>query len=237
MRKPTQRKGNKKRRKAIINASLPSASKRPLHIKRHSFAHLKKNEDFLAIVKVGRLVNAVAFGMQALHDYVDNNSPVGKRQRNRATFITGGYLYEGLELVASLRRHYHMEKYFDELKHLTYSEEYILERRILKEMRNIAAFHLDSDDKSTRSAMANLKLTKYELASGETSRIADFYFNFADTVDLNRIIDVIKRDESEEEVVQYISRTLTTFMPRFIRGGHDFLEGLSIKIKLSDYTA
>ncbi len=224
--------GSKKRKITDLNeGKLPIQR---IRIRKHRFRELKNNPDFLALVKVGRTVNAVISGIQFISDYMGDNSPVGLRQYNRAFFITTGFLYEGLELVTSLRLKYISEPFFNKFN-LLLGDEYKKHRKVLQEIRNSVAFHLDSDDKSTKLALSNLKLPRYDLMSGSSNLIMDFYFDMADTIDFNYLIDKFKNGRPEPEVFEEIIKSVTELMTSFGSAGHEFLIGLGEKMNFSDY--
>ena len=148
--------------------------------------------------------------------------------------MTGGYLFEGLNLVSSLRLKYIKEPFFQNLNALV-DEPYKKHRRILQEIRHSVAFHFDSDDKSTKAALKKLRLPKYDLMSGDSDKVLDFYFDFADTIDLNYLIDKFKDERPESEVVMEIFKAITDLMPLFGAAGHEFLTGLGEKMQFSEY--
>ncbi len=136
-------------------------------------------------------------------------------------------------MVQSIRLKYHQESFFTELNELAFNDTYAYERKILKEIRDNVAFHLDSNDKSTKMALSNLNLPKYELMSKEKPKIKDFYFEFADTVDLNYLIDILKDNKTEKDTVNLIFEALPNMMSKFTMAGHNFMSGLAIKMNLS----
>ena len=148
--------------------------------------------------------------------------------------MTSGFLYEGIELATSIRLKYLSETFFKGFNEII-SEKYKVHRKILKEIRNSVAFHLDSDDKSTKLALKNLNLSRYDLMSGISDRMADFYFDFADTVDFNYLIDIFKGNRNETEVFTEIIKFVTELMIAFISAGHEFLNGLAKKMKFDEY--
>ncbi len=225
---------NKKLRR--IGQESNGAQRRPIRIKKHRFQMLKEDGDFVAMVKIGRLVNAVSFGLEVLHVSRDCKTPVEKRQYYRALFLLGGYLHEGMELVASLFTRFQTEPFFQDLRKLRFDESNKVQRKMLKVIRNSVAFHLDHDDKSTRSTLANLKIHRYDLMSAETNTFGDFYFDLADTVDLNYLIDVLKEERTEPATLELIFKTVSEMMVEFLRGGHTFLTGLAEKMNFSDHT-
>ena len=67
----------------------------------------------------------------------------------------------------------------------------------LARFRGGTSFHFDSDDKSTKAALKKLRLPRYDLMSGDSDKILDFYFDFADTIDVNYLIDKFKDGRPE----------------------------------------
>lgn len=231
------KKSNKQRISRLQTAagSNETTPDKPIRIRRHRFAFLRKNEDFLTMIRVGRLLNSLAFCLRCIDDFNDDKSPVGRRQYMRALFLLGGFLHEGLDLVASLRSRYKDEPTVAGLVDLTYGSDSSFERKMLQLMRHNAAFHLDSHDQSTREAMKNLKLPRYDLASYNSQKQLDFYFNFADTIDLNFLIDKLKGDKTEQETLEAIFSSLMTVAKAFMELGHKFLARLAEKTDISDH--
>ncbi len=222
-------------RKRRIAPSVEETVPHKIKLRGPKFDALRKNPDFIALVKMGRVVNAISFGIQCISDYMDQTSPVAERQRNRAVLVTGGYLHEGLSLVGSMRVKYITEPFFAKLNALVDSEEYKKKRKILKELRNSVGFHLDSDDKTTRKTIASMGLKRWPLASGESARMLDFYFDFADAVDFNFLIDTYNAGESEETTFLEIVRSVSDMFPPFQQAGHEFIIGLSEKLQIWEY--
>lgn len=180
------------------------------------------------------MVNAVMFGMQCISDYLNDKTPVGRRQYNRAIFVTAGYMYEGLLLIDSLKLRYTNESFFERLNKLA-SASFKRHRKIVQEIRHSLGFHLDSDDKSTKAALKHLKLPRYDLMSGNSDRIMDFYFDFADTIDLNYLVDKFNSDQPESETLVEIFRCFGDLATEFGHGGDEFLNGLGKKMNFHQY--
>lgn len=71
--------------------------------------------------------------------------------------------------------------------------------------------------------------------SGGSDRIMDFYFDFADTIDFNYIIDKFKDDRPEPDVLIELLGLVMKLMTSFGIAGHEFLIGLGKKMNFSDY--
>lgn len=106
---------------------------------------------------------------------------------------------------------------------------------MLYAMRHSIAFHLDSDDKSTKVALKNLRLPRIVLMSFETLSMNDFYFDLADTADLNYLIDRFKGDRDEKEVSLEITELITNLVVQFGLAGQEFINGLAERMNLRDY--
>lgn len=162
---PKARPRNRRKRGLAKESETPPRDHNRVRLKKHKFLALKKNRDFVTLVKIGRVLNAIAFGVECIEDYKVHETPHQMRQYHRAFFITGGYLYEGLQLVGSVRSKYALEPSFAPLNKLL-GDEYKYVRNILKEIRHSVAFHLDSDDKTTAETILSLDLPRYDFASG-----------------------------------------------------------------------
>ena len=223
-----------KRKRAINKTSeVPKKDHNRVQIRKHKFLTLKKSKDFVTLVKIGRVLNAIAFGIQCLEDYGNPTTPNELRQYHRAFFITGGYLYEGVQLAGSIRSKYAIEPSFGLLNDLL-GDEFKKARQILQVMRHSVAFHMDSDDKTTALTIQTLDLPRYDFWSGVTRQLRHFYFDFGDTVDYNYLIDKFKDDRPEEIVREEIQRTIKEMMAAFSIAGIAFFDGLLRRLQFHD---
>ncbi|MEZ5423162.1 MAG: hypothetical protein R2682_08730 [Pyrinomonadaceae bacterium] len=199
------------------------------------FDLLRSNDDFLAFIRVGRLLNAVAFSTEVLlTSRPDGNDPRGTRQYNRAFFLTGGYLYEAVQLIDSLYLEFQHESYFAGLKQFATSNLDKGFKKVLQTMRHSIAFHLDCDNKSTQQTLPNLSLSSYRVMSATTETYRDFYFDLADTVDINYLVDSLGGPDSETIVLNRIAKSVSEMQIGLLSAGHDFLLGLAKKLNLAD---
>lgn len=204
-------------------------------IKRNVFEKLRNNEDFADMVRVGRLLNVLAHMTEARHraPTIDNRNPLTVRRFTRDMFSIAGYVYEGYELISNLYPKYFREDYFTRFGSLFNDPEKPKKRRIMWLMRNAGAFHLDSDNKSTKKALAKLKLNKIDLISGEDGTFGSFYFHLADTLDINYVIDELKQpDEDEEEIYLRMGKLSADLLVEFMHGADDFVGGVARKLGL-----
>jgi hypothetical protein len=207
-----------------------------IRIKPNVFEKMRENEDFAAMIRVGRLMNVLAFSMEvvAANPPIDEKDPLTLRRFVRTMFLTAGYIYEGYELITSLYPKYYKEEFFAKFAEIYNDPEKTSKRNILRLMRNAGAFHLDSDNKSTKKALTNLKVKKFDLISGSDGTYSTLYFHLSDTLDINYVIDELKTqdDEDETEIYRKMGLLPGNLLGVFIRASDQFIEGLARKLKL-----
>lgn len=214
--------------------STPDEKSRPIYLKRHRFNILKKTPDFVAFVKLGRIVNSIAFCSQILTDYQNDQSPTALRHFFRSAFISAGYLHEAIELVHNMRMAHIKEPEFKNLYDLAIDPAWQNERFILEEMRNLA-FHLDKWDKVTSVALLTLPPYRYALMAGE--RIENFYFYIGDEVDVRFVINRVKNrfpDMTDNEVEQHIFQVIPEMMKKFLNPTFNLMVELGKKLHFSE---
>jgi hypothetical protein len=222
-----------KRKKPV----LPEAPQwKTIRLRGHRFAQLKKSADFVNWVKIARLINAIAFGLKCLDDYLDDMSPIGRRQTNRAIFVTAGYLHEGLDLVGSMQLRYAVEPFYEGFKDLLDSQTFELQRKMLKEIRHSVGFHLDSRRDNTEKTIQNLALRHWDLVSAADNTPMGLYFNFADVVDFNYLVDKFNHGGSDEETFTFIIRSFADIFAAFQGAGETFLQGMGEKLEIWKFT-
>lgn len=191
----------------------------------------------MALVKMGRVVNAVAFAIELISGAGEGKNPVSRRQFHRAVFVAGGYVHEAIKVIESMRLRYSNEAAFKPLYELAFDDKFKEERKVLLAIRNSAGFHLDSHDATTKKMISQLPLQRYDLASGESDQVGHFYFDFADIVDINYLISALKLEgEDDDASFRRIYLTVSDFMGRFLKLGHEFLVAMADKIGLADHT-
>lgn len=209
-----------------------------IRIKRNIFDIIRSDEDFAAMVRMGRLMNVLAYMMEVVHDGppIDEKNPLTLRRFVRTTFNTAGYVYEGYELVTSLYPKYFKKKYFTKFAELYNDPDKTRKRKTMQLMRNAGAFHLDSENKSTKKALAGLKLNKIDLISGADGTYSTLYFHLADTLDINYVVDQLKEtsDDDEGEIYRTMGVMAVDLLGEFIRAADQFVEGVARELKLVD---
>jgi len=71
--------------------------------------------------------------------------------------------------------------------------------------------------------------------SGTSDQEMDFYFDFADTIDINYLIDKFKDGRPEPDVFRDLINLVTQIMTSFGIAGHEFLTGIGQKMNFSKY--
>lgn len=190
---PTKRETPKQPRKLRARTGL-EIRQNAVFLQADDLDRLKTSEDFVDLVRAMRLSNFLNYALDQVVKEVDETSSAGRLAYVRARLNLGGYLHEGVNLLGSLDKRHNGKSYFSKgrqiLVNLTKRD-----KEIIRLVRNNAAFHLDHDDYSTRSALKKLVLLEWEFLAADTSMRKDQYYVLADSVDLNYIIDQLKKFE------------------------------------------
>ncbi len=196
---------------------------------------LKKDPDFPALLKIGRLLNTILFAVQCIGDHMEENTVVDTRQHRRAFFVLGGYLHQGLSVVRSIQGRYLGVPEYEDLRLLVHDSKYKKPREYVKAVRNFAAFHLDEDDKTTREGLSKLKPSWYGLMSGDSEHLLTSYFEFADLIDLGYLVNHFGNGRGWEETSHDIHTTILNFSTELTGASFKFMEYLMQKTNLRDH--
>jgi hypothetical protein len=197
--------------------------------------HLRNDPDFLTLVKFGRAMNTVLFAFTCVKDYGNTPGARFERQYKRACFILGGYLHESIQLVVAVKGRYLTEPAFDKLRVLALDSKHKRSRFYVKKIRNHIAFHLDENDAVTRDTLQSLPLTTMPFARGYGKSFEDYYFEFADLVDIAFLEKALDGEASENEPDAFILDSVVRFGFQFIEAAAEFQLALSERIKIKDH--
>jgi hypothetical protein len=128
---------------------------------------------------------------------------------------------------------YHDKRYFSPFLRLL-SSKYSRARKVVQKIRNAAAFHLDSDGKTTGAALAKLERETHSFISfSGDNEVQIGYFDLADLIDAKHLIEVLRdgRDD-EEEVFSEILDSIMILAREIASASESFLVGLSVQLKL-----
>lgn len=237
---PTSRK-RKRRGKPVTHqpmAAGPDLSKSwNLKIKSSQMIYLREDPDFLMLVKMGRMLNAVLYAVTSMAPYMQYPTHLSRRQYRRGLMVLAGYLHESINILRNVDdRHITMEE-FVPLREIAFGLEYRKAREYLREVRNVAAFHLaDSGGQEiTKLAMSELKLSSYELMGADDEDFATSYFEFSDTLDISVIAKRFKDERDPHVVSEEIHKTINDVAWEFIKAATHFQISLARKMELGEY--
>lgn len=106
---------------------------------------------------------------------------------------------------------------------------------MMKLIRN-SAFHLDDSADATKKALGKLNLGYYALVSADEDNLGSMYFDLADNVDFNYILDELTlRYPNDDETVlrDEIFKVIPELINEFAQAADSFVEGLAKRLKLT----
>lgn len=202
-----------------------------VRIRRSKFNDIRANDDFISMIRIGRVLNALNFTMQLIIENKTIDSAVGRRNHYRTNFNAGGFLYEGLLLVDDLRSKYANDDSFTILRDLPFKTS-DRRRKIVKTIRDNVAFHFDHKNNTVRPTLENLNTDYFEFYSADGPQLGQFYFNLSDLIDINYILDELNDDKPERETHVEIYQVIDDLTAHFVRGAEAFIIGMSRKLGL-----
>lgn len=196
--------------------------------------------DLIMLIKLGRLLNAMMFAYRAFDDHKVNKSAVNQRQVRRAFFVLAGYLWEGIQLVKSdsfSNAYSSEESFFCKLRQASDVTDFCT---ALKKARNIAAFHMDHKDESTKAGLKTLISSQshksfYTILSADSSNSLDYYYEIADLIDLNFLFGKNENNQKSSEMKDQkqeraFYESVADFSSKFIAAADESINFLAEKL-------
>lgn len=234
--KKRKRAGKVVTRQAVVTA--PDVSKSlNLKIKPSQMIYLKNDPDFLMMVKMGRILNAILYAVTSIAPFMENPTHISRRQYRRGLFVLAGYLHESINILRTVEdRHITMESFIP-LRNIAHGVEYKKAREYLREIRNVAGFHLaDSGGyENTKQAISELKLSSYELMGGDDNDFSTYYFELSDILDISVISKKFEDERDPELISEEIHQTVNRVAWEFIKAATHFQVALARKMDLHEY--
>ncbi len=234
--KKRKRAGKKVVRQPVV--TTPGLSKSwNLKIKPSQMIYLKNDPDFLMMVKMGRILNAVLFALTSMAPYVTYPTQIARRQYRRGLMVLAGYLHESINILRNVdERHVTMESFIP-LRKIAHDHEYKKLRDYVREIRNVAGFHLadSAGIERTKQAISELKLSAYELMGGDDEDVATYYFELSDTLDISVVNNKFKDERGLDAISDEIHTTIVRVAWEFIAAATNFQTALARKMELGEY--
>jgi len=202
-----------------------------VRIKPKIFNSLRNNQDFVAMIRMARVLNVLDYSAYLLINPPEfPTDSMRSRHRMRTLFNMAGYLAEALKVADSLRNQYHNDAAFHPLLEL-FDDDNKDHREVVRKIRN-SAFHLDHEAKATAVILKDLKLSHYEFYSEVKGDMATAYFHLPDLLDINYFVDELKPNRSDRRALLELFESILEFNMAFVVAARSFVLGLGIKLGL-----
>jgi hypothetical protein len=177
--------------------------------KADEFEKMREKPEFIAIVRLARILNAFRTVHVTMADSTDDGSPAYDRLRTNTLLLTGAILHEGIESIKDNQKAYRDLDAYEKLqKDLLKTKRYALIKNYIKDMRNKIVFHYDKEVFET--TLLRYKRDKYVFARGQGPSKRNLNYSMADTLCLNYLFDVrtteILGDKEIGEIIQEVMR-------------------------------
>ena len=173
------------------------------------FEKMRQKPEFIAIVRLARILNAFRTVHVTFADSTDDGSPAYDRLRTNTLLLTGAILHEGIASVRDNQKAYKDLEAFKKLQNdLLKTKRYKLIKNYIKDMRNRIVFHYDKEVFET--TLSRYKRDRYVFARGQGPSVRNLNYSMADTLCLDYLFDVrtteILGEKDIGEIMQEVMR-------------------------------
>jgi hypothetical protein len=189
-------------------------------------------EDLCAVIRMGRLANAVAFAKRAHRDAVIHPLQIRRRQIHQSTFLLAGYLYEAMQLIEDLTPKYALSPAFSDL--LLFKS--IMDRKyrdILTEFNFSPAYHQDirSDRKLDELDPDKFDLSALSAACYSSEDIAFLHYPVIYKFYTARIAEGMSDRYNREQFILFLKVDVIFCAERFLTAAGDFVRRTTRKLE------
>lgn len=159
-----------------------------IKIPRERFESLRGDESFRQALALGRFLNSYRFvGDSFLHGQRDQ--PAGARQRITGFLLLAGVLYEGLELIKRMAKHFrHLDAWKREMSPILRDQVFDrLFAKSLQPLRNQAVFHFTED--SVVEPLRHCDLEELVFVAGFEDRRGELFYELSDLLALDLFVN------------------------------------------------
>lgn len=193
-----------------------------IEIDKETFNKLKTEERFWQLIALARSVNALRFVQTALLTHKHEEASLrANRTRYNSFFFSCALLYEALQLVERLGRHYRDVPEFANLHELLKNPVATeLRKSSLGPIRNRLAFHFDEDEIGVQLAKTDM-VPRFVSGQGKTNE--DVYYQLADLCALGVFAGFSLDDPQVLQKVEARIRAATDLALGFINSAEPFI--------------
>lgn len=237
--KKRKKAGKVVRRQPVVRPQpkLEFPDKWELKVKASQVHFLKSDPDFLLMIQIGRMLNAITFAMSTHAMFVRLDTNAGRRQTRRGLFVMAGYIHESVHIIKGVGDRHNTMESFVPLRKIAYHHDYKKARDYAREIRNVTAFHIAESEQhaNTQRSLDDLELGAYTLMGGDNKGPETFYFELADYLDFALIGRTFQNDRTPRETADDIQETIRNVAYELMSGGHTFMIALARKMELGEY--
>lgn len=178
-------------------------------IDENAFHALKEDEEFVALLILGRMINAIRFFQQAALDNSLQESPPMVRQSLNSFLYVCSTLYEINNWInGNSLRFKHLESWKSGFETLKSDTDYLdFHRRILPRLRNKFTFHFDSKSVSEALKYYNPQKNEIPLISSNSDAHGEHYFELSDILCLSFLFRAADDSEIYEPLEKLIEKS------------------------------
>lgn len=193
------------------------------------FEKLHENGDFVALIQMGRMLNAFELTTEAARELLAEKDS-HKVHMRQASAVLSRLATEAMNLTGRLAPFYHGEPFFEHLAEMFSGQVREIEPKPISRVI-LPEFRLYSIDPEVSRILRNLDIIGVEIVfPTDQNRIADVLECEGEThYELGKYAILRPKEHVERQIL----RVMFTFVQDFTEGATMFIEGLALKLKLN----
>jgi hypothetical protein len=194
------------------------------------FERFRDNPQFATLLTLARVVNGLQFCFHAMLEPGSGDEPAHLRQRMNPLLFSAGVLHEGFAVAQTLGKHFReRESYRTGFRKLLADPvTQKLRSTVMQTMRNDIAFHFNPDVAAT--VLKTLKLDKYVFVMGVGPQEGQTYFQLADEVVFNHLVDAHNPGADERQILREMFSDFSYVTSGFIKAAQVLIPDVLIEM-------
>ncbi len=202
-----------------------------LTIEKEGFDKLRHNQEFMHILNLARVTNALNFCYKALFDAGEAETPSGKRQLFYGMSFCNAVLYEGLACAGKLEDYFFdydsYKKGFEVLLSDTLTKEIMRKGSRFDKIRNRLTYHFHPD--IFEKVLPWGEFDSYMFGSGHSDKFGDIFYSLPEDLAINFLIGEHKEMEEGKQIYEKMMEEIISVMIRFVKSSEELIAEALLK--------
>jgi hypothetical protein len=202
-----------------------------LTIEKEGFDKLRHNPEFMHILNLARVTNALNFCYKTLFDAGEAETPSGKRQLFYGMSFCNAVLYEGLDCARKLEDYFFdyesYKKGFEVLLNDPPTKQIMTKGSPFDKIRNRVTYHFNPS--IFEDVLTWAEFDSYVFGSGHSDKFGDIFYSLPEDLAINFLIGEHKEMEEGKQIYEKMTGEIISVMIRFVKSSEELIAEALLK--------